>query len=109
MTAKRSNTPSDRPAPISVALGKRIKECRHAVDKSQETLAFEAHVDRTYISSIERGVANPSIETLADICHAIGISLAELFASMTDIPRAPSGERRANAATPPEIKRRRLR
>ncbi|MGR2682584.1 helix-turn-helix domain-containing protein [Chromobacterium haemolyticum] len=109
MTAKRSNTPTARPAPISIALGKRIKECRHAVDKSQETLAFEAQVDRTYISSIERGAANPSIETLADICHAIGISLAELFAPMTDIPPAPSGDRRVNAATPPEIKRRRLR
>ncbi|MDO3558653.1 helix-turn-helix domain-containing protein [Ralstonia pseudosolanacearum] len=109
MTAKRLNTPTARPAPISIALGKRIKECRHAVDKSQETLAFEAQVDRTYISAIERGTANPSIETLADICHAIGISLAELFAPMTETPPAPSGERRANTATPPEIKRRRLR
>ncbi|WP_340531028.1 helix-turn-helix transcriptional regulator [Cupriavidus necator] len=109
MTVKRSDPTSVRPAPISVALGKRIKQCRHAADKSQETLAFEAQVDRTYISAIERGVANPSVETLADICHAIGISLAELFAPMTQIPRAPSGERRANTATPPEIKRSRLR
>ncbi|WP_371827424.1 helix-turn-helix domain-containing protein [Cupriavidus sp. KK10] len=109
MTVNRSDSSSVRPAPISVALGKRIKQCRHAADKSQETLAFEAQVDRTYISAIERGVANPSVETLADICHAIGISLAELFAPMTQIPRAPSGERRANTATPPEIKRSRLR
>lgn len=101
MTVNRSDSSSVRPAPISVALGKRIKQCRHAADKSQETLAFEAQVDRTYISAIERGVANPSVETLADICHAIGISLAELFAPMTQIPRAPSGERRANTATPP--------
>jgi len=118
MTASRQDKPSRRSAaahadsravPVSAVLGRRIKECRHAADKSQETLAFEAQVDRTYISAIERGIANPSIETLADICHAIGISLAALFEPMTEVPRAPSGERRANAATPPEIKRSRLR
>lgn len=109
MTAKRSDTPSTRPAAISVALGKRIKQCRHAADKSQETLAFEAHVDRTYISSIERGVANPSVETLASICYCLGVTLAELFAPLDSVSLKPTGLRRVNAATPPEIKRSRLR
>lgn len=72
MTAKRPDPSPASPAPISIALGKRVKQCRHAADKSQETLAFEAHVDRTYISSIERGIANPSVETLANICHCLG-------------------------------------
>ena len=110
MTAKRSDTPSVvRPAPISVALGKRIKQCRHAADKSQETLAFEAHVDRTYISSIERGIANPSVETLASICYCLDVTLSELFAPLDSVSLKPTGQRRANAATPPEIKRSRLR
>lgn len=108
MTAKRA-TPSARPAPISVALGKRIKQCRHEADKSQETLAFEAHVDRTYISSIERGVANPSVETLASICYCLGVTLSELFGPLDGVSLKPTGQRRANAATPPEIKRSRLR
>ncbi|MWL88591.1 helix-turn-helix transcriptional regulator [Cupriavidus sp. SW-Y-13] len=109
MTVKRSETSPARPAPISVALGKRIKQCRHAVDKSQETLAFEAHVDRTYISAIERGIANPSVETLANICYCLGVTLAQLFAPLDGVPLAPTGARRANTATPPEIKRSRLR
>lgn len=109
MTVKRSPPPAARPAPISIALGKRIKECRHEADKSQETLAFEAHVDRTYISAIERGIANPSIETLANICHALSITLAALFEPLDGVSLAPTGTRRANAATPPEIKRSRLR
>jgi len=109
MTAKRSAPPTSRPAPISVALGKRIKQCRHVADKSQETLAFEAHVDRTYISSIERGIANPSIETLANICYALHVTLAELFEPLNGVSLKPTGERRINAATPPEIKRSRLR
>jgi transcriptional regulator with XRE-family HTH domain len=109
MTATRSTSPSARPAPISIALGKRIKQRRHEVDKSQETLAFEAHVDRTYISAIERGIANPSIETLANVCYALDVTLAELFAPLDGVSLKPTGERRANAATPPEIKRQRLR
>lgn len=107
MTRKSPAPPS--PAPISVALGRRIKQCRHLVNKSQETLAFEALVDRTYISAIERGIANPSIETLANICHALNLTLGRLFEPLDDVSLAPTGARRANAATPPEIKRSRLR
>jgi len=96
-------------SPVSIALGKRLKQCRHAVNKSQETLAFEAHVDRTYISAIERGVANPSIETLANICYALGVTLAELFEPLSGVSLAPTGTRRANTAAPPKIDRKRLR
>lgn len=109
MTAKRTDPSTSRTAPILSALGERIKLCRHAADKSQETLAFEALVDRTYISSIERGIANPSIETLANICYALNVTLAELFGPMDGISLKPTGTRRANAAAPPEIKRSRLR
>lgn len=109
MATRRPSPSPATPAPISVALGKRIKQCRHEADKSQETLAFEAHVDRTYISAIERGIANPSIETLANICHVLGVTLAELFAPLDGVSLAPTGTRRANAATPPEIRRSRLR
>jgi len=101
--------PVSQSSPVTVALGKRLKQCRHAADKSQETLAFDAHIDRTYISAIERGVANPSIETLAHICYALGVTLTELFEPLSDVPLAPTGKRRANAATPPEIIRKRLR
>jgi transcriptional regulator with XRE-family HTH domain len=101
--------PPELPRPISAALGVRVKECRHQANKSQETLAFEALVDRTYISAIERGIANPSVETLANICHALNVTLSELFKPLDEVPLAPTGDRRANAAAPPEIKRRRLR
>jgi DNA-binding XRE family transcriptional regulator len=109
MTAKRFAAVPAKHSPIAVALGARIKQRRHEVEKSQETLAFEAHVDRTYISAIERGIANPSIETLANICYALNVTLAELFEPLGGVSLAPTGERRANAATPPEIKRSRFR
>ncbi|EAP74032.1 hypothetical protein RRSL_03958 [Ralstonia solanacearum UW551] len=109
MTAKRPDPSTSRPAPILTALGERIKQCRHAADKSQETLAFEAHVDRTYISSIERGIANPSVETLANLCYALNVTLAELFGPLDGVSLQPTGTRRINAATPPDLKRNRLR
>ncbi|MCL2876962.1 MAG: helix-turn-helix domain-containing protein [Betaproteobacteria bacterium] len=98
-----------RGAPITLALGRRIKQCRHAANKSQETLAFEAQVDRTYVSAIERGLANPSVETLANICHCLNVTLSELFAPLDHVSLKPTGTRRANAAEPPHIPRSRLR
>jgi len=95
--------------PVLLALGKQVKACRHAAGKSQETLAFEAQTDRTYISLIERGVANPSIETIANICYVLNITLAELFAPLENVSLKPTRPRRANAATPPEIKHSRFR
>jgi len=54
-------------------------------------------------------VANPSIETLANICYALGVTLAELFEPLSDVPLEPTGNRRVNAATPLEIIRKRFR
>lgn len=85
---------------VGIALGKSLKAHRHEKNKSQEALGFEAEVDRTYISQIERGVGNPSILTLANLCHALGITLAELFATV-DVSLEPEAvKRRANQAKP---------
>jgi DNA-binding XRE family transcriptional regulator len=74
MTDKRPDSSSSRPAPISIAVDKRIEQRRHEVDKFQEALAFEAHVDGTHISAIERGIANPSVQTLADLAPVLRTS-----------------------------------
>ncbi len=100
-----SGSSTSRLAPILVAVGARIKQCRHAADKSQERLAFEARVDRTYISSIERGIANPSVETLANICYALNVTLAELFSPMDGVSLKPTSARRSNAASPSDQRR----
>lgn len=99
---------ADKRNSISTALGARVKAARHEADISQEELAFAALVNRTYISSIERGIANPSVETLANICYCLGITLADLFEPLT-ISLKPSGERRTNVANPEKIPRKRLR
>lgn len=97
--------------PVSMALGKSLKAQRIARDLSQEQLAGEAEVDRTMLSRIERGVANPSLLTLSVICFCLKISLSELLEpikknakpSWAD-PDAPV--RRRNQASPPRIEKR---
>lgn len=49
---------------LQVHLGKEIKELRLNAGLSQEALALAAEVDRTYVSQLERGVANPSLKIL---------------------------------------------
>ncbi|QJD99838.1 helix-turn-helix transcriptional regulator [Massilia forsythiae] len=86
---------------VSLAVGDRLKESRIRANISQLKLAAEAHVDRVFISNIERGVANPSVIVLANICHVLGMTLAEFFSEL-DIALPPQEDepRRTNAAQP---------
>lgn len=86
---------------VSLAVGDRLKESRIRANVSQLTLASEAHIARQFISEIERGVANPSIVVLANICHALGMTLAEFFSELDiSLPPQEDEPRRANVAQP---------
>lgn len=86
---------------VCTALGRSLKRIRIAAKVSQQDLANSAEVDRTYVSEIERGMGNPSVLTLANLCFALEITLADLFAEV-DVALAPGGnsQRRANASQP---------
>ena len=60
--------------------GKELKKVREAAGKSQERLAFEAGVHRTYISLLEREKKSPTLNVLFRICKALDISASELVA-----------------------------
>lgn len=83
MKARETAKISDKRNKVCTAIGKSLKKHRLEAEISQENLAFEADVDRTYISQIERGVANPSVIALANLCFVLGITLSELFESVT--------------------------
>ena len=51
---------------------------------SQEALALTAEVDRTYVSQLERGVANPSLLILQRIAEALGLELTISLRSPAD-------------------------
>ena len=62
-----------------VQFGYRVQELRKAKGLSQEAFAAECGLDRTYISGIERGKRNVSLENLRVIANAMGITLSRLF------------------------------
>tara|TARA_R110002094_G_scaffold57631_2_gene68764 strand:+ start:799 stop:1008 length:210 start_codon:yes stop_codon:yes gene_type:complete len=67
---------------IRKKFGARLRKLREAQGWSQEELADRAGLHRTYISSVERGVRNPTITVLAKIAAALGVSLAELLSGV---------------------------
>jgi transcriptional regulator with XRE-family HTH domain len=100
MNASPSKKVVDKRNKVCTAVGKNLKSLRIEAKKSQETLAFDSEVDRTYISQIERGVANPSILTLANICYGLDTTLAKLFEPV-ELSLKPDGhDRRSNRAKP---------
>ncbi|CDK97536.1 putative HTH-type transcriptional regulator [Magnetospirillum gryphiswaldense MSR-1 v2] len=46
---------------------------------SQEALAVDAEIDRTYVSRLERGLENPTIAVLARIAKALEVDIREFF------------------------------
>ena len=67
--------------PVQKRIGIRIKQLRAKTDLSQERLAMQAGLDRTYINSVENGRRNISINSLHKIASALGASLQDFFKS----------------------------
>jgi transcriptional regulator with XRE-family HTH domain len=60
-------------------IGIRISSLRKLKDVSQKALAFDAEVNRTYLSRVEKGERKISVETLEKITKALEISLMDFF------------------------------
>ncbi len=66
------------------ALGSQIRLLRRAKGWSQEELAFQSGLHRTYVGAIERGERNVSALNLRKIASALDVSLTKLFAFHRD-------------------------
>ena len=61
-------------------LARNVRLLRKELEISQEELADLANLHRTYVSGIERKVRNPTIEILARLAVALGVSESDLLA-----------------------------
>ena len=61
-------------------LGEELQKARKQAGLTQETLAFEAGVDRTYISQLEHDKKSPTLDVLFRISGALGIKASVLIA-----------------------------
>lgn len=64
---------------INKFFGKKISELRKEKGFSQEKLALEANIDRTYISDIEKGDRNISLEILDKLSKTLEIHISQIF------------------------------
>lgn len=69
----------ERSKDITVRFGQRVKTLRLQARLSQEAFADKCGLDRTYISGIERGVRNPTLEVIGVIADGFGIEFKYLF------------------------------
>lgn len=60
---------------LIVSAANLIKECRKLRNQTQEDLAASSGLDRTYISGVERGARNITLDSLEQIVHALEIPL----------------------------------
>ncbi|WP_245259757.1 helix-turn-helix transcriptional regulator [Methylopila sp. 73B] len=60
-------------------MGLNLKRLRLEKGLSQEELAFQAKLHRTYVSGVERGVRNPTVTVLEGIAAALGVPSSRLL------------------------------
>lgn len=64
---------------IKIKFGLKLKKIRNEKKLSQEKLAELASMDRSYISNIERGKKNISLEKINELSKALKIDISKLF------------------------------
>lgn len=64
---------------IKQRFGEKVKFFRLERGWSQEKLALEADIDRTYLPGIEKGERNVSITVVEKLAIALGVEIKYLF------------------------------
>ena len=80
-------------------VARNIRRLRVANGLSQEVLAVDAEIDRTYVSRLERGLENPTVAVLERLARALSANIEELFKvprAGEPAPRPLKGGRRPN-------------
>lgn len=65
--------------------GPAVRRHRKVLRLSQEELADRAEIDRTYISGVERGRRNPTLEVMQRIAQSLGSDLDVIFSTARDL------------------------
>lgn len=82
MPPRRRTTPR---SPVHKALGEAIEELRTKSGLTHEELSDRLGMSFQRISELERGIANPTFETLIRITKGLGVELSDLASLMEKI------------------------
>jgi len=64
---------------VKQRFGARVRQLRMARNLSQEELALESGLDRSYLGKIERGESNVALINIHRIAEALEVEAGELF------------------------------
>jgi transcriptional regulator with XRE-family HTH domain len=64
-----------------IAIARNLRRLRVLRGLSQESLAVDAGIDRTYVSRLERGIENPTVAILERLSRALRAEIVEFFDS----------------------------
>jgi transcriptional regulator with XRE-family HTH domain len=64
---------------IREIVGLHVQLLRTESDLTQQALADNCHIYRTYLSRIENGAANPTLTVLAALAEALDVNVAQLL------------------------------
>lgn len=67
------------------AVAATVRHFRKNSNLSQEELAAKADLDRTYISGVERGVRNITLDSLEQIINALNVDIETFFTKVKDM------------------------
>ena len=68
------------PKTFQARFGSVVKSQRLSEGLSQEELAHRSGLHRTYVTDVERGARNPSLNSIKKLSDALGVPLSDLFA-----------------------------
>ncbi|WP_336649073.1 helix-turn-helix domain-containing protein [Microbacterium sp. MMO-10] len=66
-----------------IAFGQRLRDLRQEQGwASQEAFAHHVGLDRTYVSGLERGTRNPTLDVLVKLAHGLDVKPSELLSTV---------------------------
>lgn len=71
-----------------ILVARNIRRLRVSRELSQENLAVDAGIDRTYVSRLERELENPTVAVLEKLATALGVDISAFF-DRTGVGRGP--------------------
>ncbi|MRW83742.1 helix-turn-helix domain-containing protein [Pseudoduganella sp. FT26W] len=69
---------SREPLSAREIFGRNLRRARRLKDATQEELALQAGLSRIYVSEVERGIRNVSIDNMQLLSEALGVPLQDL-------------------------------
>ena len=93
--------------PLNIAIGRRIQQSREQAGLTQEELAERIDRSTQFISTIERGLAGPSLETVIHLCEVLGTSTEWILRGRAPLPDsnllAASGMEKLSRLSPAQL------